>query len=1042
MSNPNFTNFRDGIEIVPKTTSTVANQGQFDVTSADGKIHYHNGTTSSPLVTESSTATLTNKTIDADSNTITNIENADIKAGAAIDASKIADGSVSSTEFQYLDGVTSNIQTQLNSISGSGISSLTGDVSATGPGAAAATVNLVGGSSAVNVHNAELLANAATSSNTASTIVKRDGSKNFHLNGLQLDGSTSGTITLQANDTTSSYSVKWPAAQGSSGQVLTDDGSGNLTWASPTGGSSITALTGDITATGPGSAAATVALVGGKSAASVATSVNDTIAATSTNTSSTIVKRDGSGNIAVSRITTATIGDNGAGVSILPSSSQDISLDTSGSGHILIKGNGATIAEQGSTPSNPAAGYSSIYPKTDHLFYSLDSSGNERLIGSGGGSGINFLTLNTSFVSANSDNSNAEASIGNWATYKSGTTVPTTLTGGSATHLTLSRTTTAGEVLDGLGSFKIVKSAANSQGEGTSCVANVPVGYRGQIASIQMPFKIISGSLVSGDLLFFVEDVTNSQIIAPYNNIVLNSPSVLQMTFNVPSTCAQIRVGFFFATTSTSAVTFTWDDITVGPQQIVYGPAMTDWNNDLTFLPSAGFGTTTSSDIRYKRVGDSMLVRGYFLTGTTAGSTAYIQLPAGYTIDTNKLGSRSNSTQVGEGHGLDNSGPATVYQSSVGLVMFYDGSTNNQIFVANEVNTKFYTKINSNGFLNSGDGFNFEFSVPILGWSTNVASVNSSVFNISSLLQNGTRVTGSAPTQLGQYRSYLRNANGVSYTETNGTPTATPTSADGLLIYDGNGYNANDTNNQPTRYEIFVGKNKTVRWQFYASAGRTGFVDVTPSSLSSIDYGYFTNYDPTTGIAAIVANRVDTGSTAHRAGNAGDGGNNVTNSYFDIIISENALAVQTAPVRSEIWVDTGNGEGSSNTAIRRFSNNPKNTGSAITYADSSTLGASFTINENGLYSMSYSDSANGNVVKIGISVNSAQLTTNIMTITAANRIMAGGGDLSSLPGDTTTVCNVSAITALNVGDVIRPHTDGNPNGTGAAVKFIITKVNN
>jgi hypothetical protein len=58
--------------------------------------------------------TLTNKTIDADLNTITNIDNADIKVAAAIDAAKVADGSVSNAEFQTLDGVTSAIQTQLN----------------------------------------------------------------------------------------------------------------------------------------------------------------------------------------------------------------------------------------------------------------------------------------------------------------------------------------------------------------------------------------------------------------------------------------------------------------------------------------------------------------------------------------------------------------------------------------------------------------------------------------------------------------------------------------------------------------------------------------------------------------------------------------------------------------------------------------------------------------------------------------------------------------------------------------------------------------
>jgi len=44
------------------------------------------------------------------------IVNADINASAAIDATKIHDGSISNTEFGYLNGVTSNIQTQLTSL--------------------------------------------------------------------------------------------------------------------------------------------------------------------------------------------------------------------------------------------------------------------------------------------------------------------------------------------------------------------------------------------------------------------------------------------------------------------------------------------------------------------------------------------------------------------------------------------------------------------------------------------------------------------------------------------------------------------------------------------------------------------------------------------------------------------------------------------------------------------------------------------------------------------------------------------------------------
>lgn len=68
------------------------------------------------LASASSTTTFTNKTFDADGtgNSLTNVEDANIKSAAAIDASKIANGNVSNAEFQYLDGVTSAIQTQID----------------------------------------------------------------------------------------------------------------------------------------------------------------------------------------------------------------------------------------------------------------------------------------------------------------------------------------------------------------------------------------------------------------------------------------------------------------------------------------------------------------------------------------------------------------------------------------------------------------------------------------------------------------------------------------------------------------------------------------------------------------------------------------------------------------------------------------------------------------------------------------------------------------------------------------------------------------
>ena len=79
-----------------------------------GDVGLGNVDNTSDTTKNSATVTLTNKTIDSDDNTITNIVNADIKAAAAIDATKIADGTVTSTEFQYINSLSSNAQTQLD----------------------------------------------------------------------------------------------------------------------------------------------------------------------------------------------------------------------------------------------------------------------------------------------------------------------------------------------------------------------------------------------------------------------------------------------------------------------------------------------------------------------------------------------------------------------------------------------------------------------------------------------------------------------------------------------------------------------------------------------------------------------------------------------------------------------------------------------------------------------------------------------------------------------------------------------------------------
>jgi hypothetical protein len=97
----------------PKATLPLGLAGEPLYASDTKEMFVGNGASNLALVSTDGGQILTNKTIDADSNTVSNLADANFKLGAALDASKIADGTVSNTEFQYINGLTSDAQTQL-----------------------------------------------------------------------------------------------------------------------------------------------------------------------------------------------------------------------------------------------------------------------------------------------------------------------------------------------------------------------------------------------------------------------------------------------------------------------------------------------------------------------------------------------------------------------------------------------------------------------------------------------------------------------------------------------------------------------------------------------------------------------------------------------------------------------------------------------------------------------------------------------------------------------------------------------------------------
>ena len=137
-------------------------------------------------------------------------------------------------------------------------------------------------------------------------------------------------------------------------------------------------------------------------------------------------------------------------------------------------------------------------------------------------------------------------------------------------------------------------------------------------------------------------------------------------------------------------------------------------------------------------------------------------------------------------------------------------------------------------------------------------------------------------------------------------------------------------------------------------------------------------------------------------------------------------------VQSMVRLDTTGNYGSTNTAIRRFTNVRVNQGTDITYADSATLGAIFTINTNGVYGISFYDNFTA-ASDLGISLNSTQLTTGIGAINAADRI----AEATTTAAATRASCSTTHY--LKVGDVIRAHTNGTASST-VDMGFTITRV--
>lgn len=138
--------------------------------------------------------------------------------------------------------------------------------------------------------------------------------------------------------------------------------------------------------------------------------------------------------------------------------------------------------------------------------------------------------------------------------------------------------------------------------------------------------------------------------------------------------------------------------------------------------------------------------------------------------------------------------------------------------------------------------------------------------------------------------------------------------------------------------------------------------------------------------------------------------------------------------RSEVWLTTANGYGDSgHLATLRFTTQTLNTGSDITYADSSH-GGTLTINTAGVYSVTVSGSFSSQSW-IGVGYNANQNTDVEVLSTSTRLCLAGAGS-----GANAGSCSATFIGAVN--DVITAAGAETGTGTSSFFTLILTKVSN
>jgi hypothetical protein len=771
----------------------------------------------------------------------------------------------------------------------------------------------------------------------------------------------------------------WPSQTGNSGKFLTTNGT-TASWATTGSGNAITQLTGDVTAIGPGSTTATLA------------TVNSNVGSFGSQSQISTFTVNGKGLVTAAGNTTITAPAGSLTGTTLASNVVSSSLTAIGT---ISSGtwNGSVIVPvYGGSGLNSNVAYELLAGGTV-------ANGNFQQV-SGVGSSGQVLT------------SNGPSALPTWQNNSGGSAI-TQLTGDVTAIGPGSTTATLATVNSNTGSWgsqsMIPTFTVNGKGLVTAAGNTTITAPAGSLTGSTLASNVTGSSLTSVGTISS-GTWNGSDITVPYGGTglpALTAYSLLAGGTTSTSSVQQIAAG---ATTG-QVLTYQGPSALPAWQSISAIGISTDWT---AYTPTlSGWGTVSSQSFVWRRVGDSLQVQGYWVNGTVAATLATIPLPvvngSQLNIDTTKITNSNTTSNPGTSVGL-------LHQAEANgdlAVVTATGTSTSQVYVGNTANSSnLLTPQNGNGNSTSSAASSIWFTVPIVGWSSNTIGAS----------------------QGAVYANYHMSTN-------------TATNSGVQINFDTKDQDSGCATGTCLVTAAAAGTSGT--WKFTASVQGSHHV-MACSYTSSTGYDMVLYYN---GAAYKGLSYVATGGDYYCGGTdinliPGDyidlrpdanttvrGGSSPQGTFISVVLnSGNSAAAQP---RCQSTYDSGNGAGSTNTKVRRWTNARVASGSCYTYADSATLGGSWTINTQGIYTACYDDTNSSGGTQIAIVVNGSAGTTNPASLTYAQGLRMQGN--TGVSGVTQHVCWTGL---LNVNDVVWAQEDGSANSTTATSMFTLTQVSN